>query len=297
MILYHVFVNLYDNNISHYLSLARISIGFVRITGIITGEFLLKKRKKQWSIISKLLVLYLTTNVAIGLYQHHTRQAIGTILLSWSQEKASFEILLPISVTIAIGGIVGNYSKKSGQRTLYSAAILFGILLLLDQRGIYIFSLNFTLYGLLWVIMGSYYQREKISNHVLSNRWRQCAVIILTWVLTWYLTKASHTNIVVPLIHTYMTYRTIWIITKHVQSTQILTVLTKIGKFSLAIYIIHIVIIKIIGHFIKNPQLTTSLLIAILLIGLSILYTSTTTQNFIDKFSIIWKKLIRHLLV
>lgn len=295
MIFYHVFVNLYNNNLNHYLSLARVSIGFVRITGIITGEFLLNKQKKQWSIIGKLLMFYLTINIAIWLYQNHTRQTIGSTLLLWSQEKTSFEILLPISLTIAIGGIIGNYSKKSGERTLYAATILSSILLLLDQQGIYIFSLNFTLYGLLWVVMGSYYQREKISNQVLSNRWREWIIIALTATLTWYLTITPHTNIVIPLLHTYLIYRTIHIIAKHSQSKHILTILTKIWKLSLAIYIIHIIIIKIINHFIETTQRTTSLLTATLLIGLSIRYTNATIQNFMDKFSTVWKKLIRHL--
>ncbi len=295
MISYHVFANLHNSTISHWLSLARVSIGFVYITWIITWQFLLEKKKKQWSIISKLLSIYIITNIIIGIQSNHTRQTIIETIISGQQNTTSFEILLPISLTIFIGSIRGKYSKKSQKKTLVSIAIIIALLLTIDQLGIYIFSMNFTLYGILGTLIGAHYKRENISTKLRTTRYRKYLLIITTIVITRYLTKTSHTNIMIPLFHTCLIYWVSHNVAQRRPSKRITKRLTNIGKFSLLIYIIHIGIIKILDHYIQTIQRTTALIITVILIAACIICTGTKAQKFINTIQTGWKKSMNHL--
>jgi len=152
MIAYHTLVNFYNIHINQYVSLYRIPIGFVFFSGIIAGQFLLEKTKKKQSIAIKLLAIYMITNIVILVIREENRYDIITTIISGTQNNASFEILLPIAITIIVGTAWAQKTFQSTTKTLGAIMIIISAILLLDQQGIYIFSLNLSLYGLLGAI-------------------------------------------------------------------------------------------------------------------------------------------------
>ena len=260
------------------------------MSGIMTGQFLLKRAKKRRKIVIKLLSIYLLTNIILLTIQWISVDTIIYALLSGQQNLASLEILLPIAVTIGIGPYLSKKSQHSATKTLRWAILVLWILLILDQYGIYIFSLNFSLYGILGVIRSSYYNLEANTKSKLEKPITKTMVILATIFLSYYLHTVDHTHVFTPIIHTLFLYAsTVAIVsnTKDIRTQR----LQKLGKHSFIIYIGHIVVLKALSYWLGSQQ---NIVIAILttagIIVLSIVYTQEAIQKFIEKSIRRWKR-------
>lgn len=157
------------------------------------------------------------------------------------------------------------------------------MLLILDQFGIYIFSLNFSLYGILGVIRSSYYNLESETISNFQNPITKFMIILATGGLSYYLQTTKHAHIFTPIIHTLLLYFTTVIITNKLK-IQNPNILQKLGKHSFIIYIGHILILKLLSYILDRQQtIITTGLITIIIIGLSIFYTQPSTQKFIQR--------------
>lgn len=233
MVVFHVIVNLTRLEFNQEL-FYWVPLGFVLFLGVVLGKFLVGRFGKKIKLSAKLLGIFLLGNV-LNFWKND---------ISWrdfvlgSRDLFSFEILLPMIVVIVLSLLL---DKIRLNKALFWGALagLCLTLIIFQYFGIDSYNLLFGWYGLIGYFAG----RSLDLDRILNNRsWRVLiwvfallfAVIPFLVIQYWQLFDAL---IVMQVVAMYFLFNFVF------DRNRILVVL---GKYSLVLYVGHIVLIKIL---------------------------------------------------
>lgn len=234
MVIFHVLVNLTQLEFNqNYFYI--VPLGFILFLGIILGRFLAGKNKKTISLGIKLAMIFLILNIPNFTSKNFT----ATQFILGDQKIFSFEILLPMSmVTLSSLGL-NKFIKKRNAAIFTSLALLL-ILTYLYSINIYFYNLSFLIYGIVGYFIGRNTDLDKLSKKL---SWKAFTIIIISSLAPFFAINHFGNVEVLVIFQTLALY----LLTAKIFSKNNLLII--LGKHSLFLYILHIVLIKIISGF------------------------------------------------
>jgi uncharacterized membrane protein YcfT len=235
MVIFHVIVNLtnieFNQNLFYW-----VPLGFMLFLGVILGKFLDGKNKKIIILGLKLAAIFLILNIPNFVFKNYTPAQ----LIIGDQKTFSFEILLPMSIaTFASVGL--NKLVKTHKTALITTLCLISILTYLYFINIYSYNLSFLIYGIIGYLIGKNLNLDNLSKTLSKSTF---AVIILASIIPLFIIDRA--GIVESII--ILQVLALYFITAKIFDKNKLLIL--IGKYSLVIYVSHIILIKIASLYI-----------------------------------------------
>lgn len=263
MIIFHLTVNLsslvFNQNYFYW-----VPLGFMFFLGVVLGQFLSDRPKKVIMLGIKLALIFSILNIPNFIYKNYT---ISQFLIG-DQKTFSFEILLPMSVTIFSSILVNKYVKTT-KTALITSAILALILTYLYAINFYSYNLSFLIYGIIGVMLGKNINLDNLSKKIQKITILPVVLVSVAPFFILNLTGILEILIILQVMAIYL------IAGKILAKSNFLILL---GKHSLLLYVSHIIIIKIISDFYKTASGGQLLLIIPIFLTLCFL-----TAKFLEK--------------
>ena len=263
MVTFHLTVNLsnieFNQNYFYW-----VPLGFMLFLGVILGKFMDGKNKKVITLGIKLAVIFLILNIPNFISKNYT----PTQLIIGDQKIFSFEILLPMGIaTFASIGL--NKFVKNHKSALIVSLALLSTLTYLHIINIYSYNLSFLIYGIIGYLIGKNLDLDSISKKISSKTF--LVVIFVLLIPFFVINRAGIIEILLILQVLALYFLTAKIFNKN-------KYLIILGKQSLSLYILHIVIIKIVSSFYKTPSAITLIIIIPIF-----LFACFLIANFLEK--------------
>lgn len=232
MVVFHVLVNLTPLQFNQKL-FYWVPLGFVLFLGVILARFLRNKNNKKIKLALKLMAIFLIFNLPVLMSQNFSLSD----LVQGDQKIFSFEILLPMAAVILLTVPIEKIKKKKLDDSRYETKValiiaisIFAVLVALDLTGIYFYNLNFTLYGLL-----GYYAAMQTDLNTLPARKKYLPFAVLIATAPFFLPYSPDYVTMIQVFAMYLL--TGALIGKN-------TPLALLGRYSLFLYVAHIIAIK-----------------------------------------------------
>lgn len=231
MVVFHLVVNLSDIKFDqNYFYL--VPLGFMLFLGVILGRFLGGRSKKVMVLGAKLAVIFIVFNIPNFISKDYTPAQ----LVIGDQGIFSFEILLPMSIMAFVSIGLDRFVKGRVTAVILSGALLF-ILTYLHVVGVYSYNLSFLIYGVVGYLIGGNLDLDGIARRM--SGWAFLGVIGASLVPFLAIGRFGIVEILVILQVLALYFLTAEVFGKN-------KFLILLGKNSLALYVLHIVLIRIV---------------------------------------------------
>jgi hypothetical protein len=262
MIVYHILTNLTTLDINHTY-FRWVSVGFILFLGIILGQFLSQKTSKILNLNLKLLGLFLLGNFALILNLYSIYRSLPNDIIFGDQGLFTFEILLPMILVSAFFLLIshpkfpllrGWLAEGKAGDVLFKRSFFFAILFSISILGLfwteflasdYYYNIIYFLYGLAGLSLGLVLNLDNFKNHFKFKTtnpfyWLNLFFLIFTFLVEGEILGYSLDFLsVFQVMSFYLLFSNIPVLEKN-------QTLEWLGKQSLLIYIIHIILIKLI---------------------------------------------------
>jgi hypothetical protein len=237
MIVFHTWFHLFDGSPPSIL-FHWVPSGFVLCTGILLGMVLSQKKTGSqifWRGL-KLFLIFLALNIPVWIYEKISFYRISVSFIMGNASFSSFEILLPIAITIMISPLLLRF------RWIWIGSFLaFLGLFLLDIFQYFPFTLKFLLIGILGIFLG----RIPIFRGILQrNSSSKFGLITLCLLILLLLSLAFPTSWTIPMLLSIFLLLGISSFQNSGSQTLIF-----FGQYSLILYIFHVALLQILKQF------------------------------------------------
>ncbi|MFA5855127.1 MAG: hypothetical protein WC846_02470 [Candidatus Gracilibacteria bacterium] len=231
MVVFHVIVNLtnlkFDQNYFYW-----VPAGFMLFLGVILGRFLRGKDRKTVMLGVKLMGIFLVLNIPNFIEKDYTLMQ----LILGDQKVFSFEILLPMSIATFVSILLWKSVKGRGAEIALGLVLVF-LLTYLHAVGFYSYNLWFLIYGIIGCLIGGSLDLDALSEKMSAGAFLVVVLMAIVPVFvvgSWGITESI---IILQVLALY------FLTAKMFGKNRVLIVL---GRQSLALYVLHIVLIKIL---------------------------------------------------
>ena len=243
MILFHILVNflLKDSSLNYF---NWVSGGFILFLGIIISQFLFDKPKKMFLLASKLLLIYLLVNFRLifSIFSDVSNFQNYYNLLSANQSVVSFEILFDMFLTLILAIFISILKFDFGSNYTKLILILsFCSLIFLEFFTVYNYTLIFLNIGIFGIFLGKAINLDNFATRIQkSNNYLILLFLVISISVFQFIYESNLWFLVV--LQSIFLYFLCFILAK----TKLSNFLIFLGKNSLNIYILHIILIKLI---------------------------------------------------
>ncbi len=262
MIVFHSWLHLYEEKIPEaYFHF--VPTGFVLFAGILIGK-VLSGRKTSFQIYTrglKLFIIFLLLNVPFWIVGKISLYRIAVSFIQGNPTFSSFEILLPIALTI----ISAPFFLKLRPPSLFFLIGLLG-LGMLDLFQYFPYTVKFFIIG----VMGIFFGRSDLLNYFLraeKDKLRICISFFLSAILVLSLPSLP-LSWSLQMILTLSLFLWVPYVLEKIPGMR--SMLMNFGKYSLILYIFHVVLIQSLKHFplfvTRSPLILFSEIIGVTLI-------------------------------
>ncbi len=263
MVVFHLVVNLsnleFNQNYFYW-----VPLGFMLFLGVILGKFLDGKNKKIITLGIKLAAIFFILNIPNFI----TKNSTPLQLIIGDQKIFSFEILLPMSAAI-FASIGLNKFIKNYKTALIVSLSLLSFLTYLYLINIYSYNLSFLIYGIIGYLIGKNLDLDNISKKISKNT---IPTVILALIVPFFI--INYAGIVEGLI--ILQVLALYFLTAKIFNKNKFLII--LGKQSLSLYVLHIVLIKTISSFYKTQSVIPLMIIIPLF-----LFACFIIANFFEK--------------
>lgn len=228
MVIFHILVNFTNVQFNQKL-FYWVPLGFILFLGIILHNFLKNKTLKKFKLSIKLLIIFIVGNIPNFLDKNIS--FLNFIL--GDSSLFSFEILMPIVLVILISPLLDKI--KYGK---FFLCISFITLIVLNYLNIDFYNINFFIYGVAGYFIASIFNLDNL----LKNKLYVPVSIVFSvggFLVTQY---CQFFDFVIILQVLGMYFLTNYLLKNN-------SILFKLGKHSLFLYVAHIVLIKILSNY------------------------------------------------
>lgn len=228
MVIFHVLVNLtslqFDQRLFYW-----VPAGFILFLGVILARFLKNQTNKKIKLAAKLLAIFLLFNIPNFISKNFT----PLDFIKGSSEIFSFEILLPMALVILLTNLFDKIKTKQLSAVFF---LLIGFFIL-NYFDIFYYNLTFITYGLIGYFAASARNPDDLLQKYKNLPWLFLYLLIsIAPFFIIYFFNLYDTLILLQIFAMYFAFNII------VKKNKFLTLL---GKYSLFLYVGHIVIIKL----------------------------------------------------
>ncbi len=262
MVVYHILTNLTSFEINHTY-FRWVSVGFILFLGVILGQFLSTKISKVSQLSLKLFALFLIGNFTLISNLPSNYSTLANDIIFGDQGLFTFEILLPMVLTsiffVSISHpkfplLRGWFAEGKVEDVFFKRNSFFAILFSISILGLfwtefladdYYYNIIYFFYGLAGLSLGSFINLDNFKNHFKLKTtnlfyWLNLFFLIFTFLFEGEILGYSLDFLsVFQVLSFYLLFSNIPVLKKN-------QTLEWIGKQSLLIYIIHIILIKLI---------------------------------------------------
>jgi len=232
MVVFHLAVNLSDIKFDqNYFYL--VPLGFMLFLGVILGRFLGGRSKKVMILGAKLAVIFIVFNIPNFISKNYTpaQFVIG------DQGIFSFEILLPMSA-MAFASIGLSRLAKGRLAAVVLVLALLSVLTYLYVIDVYSYNLSFLIYGAVGYLIGKNLDLDGIAR--MMSGWAFLVVILASLAPFLAIGRFGIVEILVVL-----QVLALYFLAARVFGENKFLIL--LGKNSLVLYVLHIVLIRIVA--------------------------------------------------